>query len=166
MALETQLIRNVTKNFGSRVTDMKYGANICDELVRKGIWDFNYNGLPVNGATNQELIIPANSTIISAKFRVISAFTSTSTTTDLTVGLRSKNAVAEDIDDDGLLTAANLTQATIAVVGSVITGTGALVGFTIGATDGELYVAPTVADLLTGRAQVIVEYMLPAASPA
>lgn len=166
MALETQLIRNVTKNFGSRVTNMKYGGNISDKLYRKAVWDFNYNDLPTNGATNQELVIPAGSTIVSARFRVISAFTSTSTSTDLTVGLRSKNAVGEDIDDDGLLTAANLTQATIAVVGSVITGTGALVGFTSGATDGELYVAPTVADLLTGRAQVIVEYMLPAASPA
>lgn len=166
MALETQAIRTVTKNYGSRETDMSYGANICDEVIRKAIWDFDYDNLPTNGSTNQELVIPANATIVSAKFRVITAFTSTSTTTDLTVGLRSSAAVGEDIDDDGLLTAANLTQTTIAVVGALYSGSGALVGFTIGATAGELYVASTSNDLLTGRGQVIVEYMLPAASPA
>lgn len=166
MALETQLIRTVTKNYGSRETDMKYGGNISDKLYRKAVWDFNYDDLPTNGATSQELVIPAGSTIVSARFRVVDAFTSTSTSTDLTVGLRSKNAVAEDIDDNGLLTAANLTQTTIATAGNLITGSGALVGVSIGATAGELYVAPNVDDLLTGRGQVIVEYMLPAASPA
>lgn len=166
MALETQLIRNVTKNFGARETDMKYGGNISDKLYRKAVWDFNYDDLPTNGATNQELVIPAGSTIVSARFRVVDAFTSTSTTTDLTVGLRSKNAVAEDIDDDGLLTAANLTQTTIGTAGNLITGSGALVGVSIGAKDGELKVAPNVNDLLTGRGQVIVEYLLPAADPA
>lgn len=167
MALETQAIRNVSKNYQSRNTDMKYGARIDEDgLMHMTVWDFNYNDLPVNGTTNQEHVIPAGSTIVSAKLRIVSAFTSTSTTTDLTVGLRTKNAVAEDIDDDGLITAVNASQTTIGTAGNLITGSGALVGASIGASDGELYVAPNVADLLTGRGQVIVEYMIPAASPA
>lgn len=167
MSIEIQKIRNVAKNYGTRETDLEYGAEAPSEsLYHTAVWTFDYDNLPNVGANNLQQIIPAGSTIVSARFRVVDAFTSTSTTTDLTVGLRSKNAVSEDIDDDGLLTAANLTQTTIGTVGNLITGSGALVGASIGATEGELYVASTVADLLTGRGQVIVEYMTPAAVPA
>ncbi len=57
-------------------------------------------------------------------------------------------------------TAASLTQTTIAVAGAVYAGTGALVGFTIGATAGEVVVTPTVADLTAGKGRLVVEYVL------
>lgn len=165
MPQEIQSIRNVTKNYGSRPTQMKYGGRADRAaLIKTAMWSFNYDDLPAGGASNLEQRIPAGSTIVSARFRVITAFTSTSTTSDLTVGLQTSAGV--EIDNDGLLLATALTQTTIAVAGAIYTGTGALVGKTIGATAGELVVAPTVADLLTGRAEVIVEYMTPAALPA
>ena len=85
------------------------------------------------------------------------AFTSTSTTTDLTVGLQQANGT--EIDNDGLLTAANADQTAIAVANSIVTGSGALVGKGIGANAGELVVSSSAADLLTGAGRVIVEYI-------
>ena len=169
MSHEIQRIRNVTKNYGSRNTEGQYGARVTGETLRKtATWSFDFDELPAGGLTNMEMAIPANSSILSAKARVITAFTSTSTTTDLTIGL--EQADGTDIDLDGLLTAAQATQATIAVVGAVIDGAsgtpGALIGFTIGANAGELVVIPSVDDLLTGRMEVIVEYLTPAALPA
>jgi hypothetical protein len=171
MALETQLIRGVTKNYGARETTGKYGSNHTRlDNIKLAKWVFDYDELPTNDSTNMGLSIPANSTIISAKLRIITAFTSTSTTTDLTVGLRTASASSEDIDDDGLITAAQATQTTIAVVNSIIDGSSgtpaALIGKTIGTSAGELYVVGSVDDLLTGRAEMLVEYVLPNPQPA
>lgn len=169
MALETQLIRGVTKNFGARETNGKYGSNHTRlDNIKLAKWVFDYDDLPDADTTNMGLSIPANSTIISAKLRIITAFTSTSTTTDLTVGLQQSDGT--EIDNDGLITAAQATQTTIQVVNSIIDGSsgtpGALIGLTIGAAAGELVVTPTVADLLTGRAEMLVEYVLPNPQPA
>ena len=160
MGFEADATRNVMAHYGVRTTDGKYGGDLnSDGLVKKTVWKFDYNDLPAGGTTyNIEKSIPANSTIVSAVMYVDTAFTSTSTTTDLTVGF--ENAAGTEIDNDGLLTAVNASQTTVAVLNSVITGTGALVGTTIGTTAGELVVAPTVADLLTGSARVVVEYVL------
>lgn len=169
MTQEIQAIRNVTKNYGSRDTNMKYGGRIENDNLRKtATWTFDYDDLPDAAAHNLDLSIPANSTIVGAWVRIITAFTSTSTTTDLTVGLQQSDGT--EIDNDGLLTAAHLSQTTIAVAGALYDGStgtaGALIGFTIGAAAGELVVTPSATDLLTGRAEVIVEYMTPAALPA
>lgn len=169
MALETQLIRGVTKNYGARETNGKYGSNHTRlDNIKLAKWVFDYDDLPDADTTNQGLSIPANSTIVSAKLRIITAFTSTSTTSDLTVGLQ--QADGTEIDNDGLITAAQATQTTIAVVNSIIDGSSgtpaALVGKTIGAAAGELTVAPSVDDLLTGRAEMLVEYILPNPQPA
>jgi len=85
------------------------------------------------------------------------AFTSTSTTTDLDIGLYTSAGAA--IDADGLITAANATQTAIGTAGNVVTGSGALVGKTIGASAGELVVTPTVADLTAGAGRVVVKYV-------
>jgi hypothetical protein len=148
---------------------MKFGGEVDgDTQIKTIVWDFNYDDLPDADTTNLNKSIPANSTIMSAKLNIVTAFTSTSTTTDLTVGLQV--AAGTEIDNDGLITAAQATQTTIAVVGSIIDGAsgtpGALIGKTIGATAGELVVTPSAADLLTGRARMVVTYMAPAASPA
>ena len=77
-----------------------------------------------------------------------------------------EQADGTDIDLDGLITAAQATQTTIAVANSVIDGASgtaaALINTTIGSAAGELVVTPTVADLTAGRAELVVEYLLPA----
>jgi len=170
MTIETDTIRGVTKNYGSRPTDMKWGGRADDgNLFKTATWTFDYDDLPGGATHNLGMVIPAGSTIKSAYLRIITAFTSTSTTTDLTIGLEQEDG-STAIDADGLITAAQATQTTIATVGNLIDGSsgtpGALIGTTIGATDGELVVAPSVDDLLTGRGEVIVEYITPAALPA
>jgi hypothetical protein len=169
MGLEITSTRGTVEHYGPRTTDEKFGGRVSwNDLKSTAIWDFSYDDLPDAAAHNLNHVIPANSTIVSARVRIIDAFTSTSTTTDLTVGLQQSDGT--EIDNDGLLTAAHLSQATIAVAGALYDGStgtaGALVGFTIGAADGELSVASSAADLLTGRAQVIVEYLIPDAAAA
>ncbi|HEY0730896.1 MAG TPA: hypothetical protein VGD33_00650 [Chitinophagaceae bacterium] len=163
MPLELMTKRGVLQHYGQRKTNQKYGGEVSANFKRSAIWVFNYNDLPTYGTSKMELIIPANSTILSAKLRILAAFTSTSTTTDLDIGLF--DSAGNEIDADGLITAAQATQTTIAVVGSIIDGAsgtpGALINKTIGATNGELVVTPNVADLLTGRGEIIVEYLLP-----
>ncbi len=169
MGYESMAKRSVLNYFGPRKTNQKYGgASIQGTTGRIQVarWRFNYDDLPAGATDNLAVSIPANSTIISAKLNIITAFTSTSTTTDLTVGL--EQADGTDIDLDGLITAAQATQTTIAVANSVIDGASGtpagLIGLTIGSAAGELVVTPSVADLLTGRAELVVEYMLAAPS--
>ena len=166
MAIETMLKRGVTSHFGPRSTEGRYGGKSLDATGRQQVarWVFDYDNLPDAATHKLDVIIPANSTIVSAKLNIITAFTSTSTTTDLTVGLQT--SAGAEIDDNGLITAAQATQTTIAVANSIIDGAsgtpGALIGTTIGTTAGELVVTPSDTDLLTGRAEMIVEYLLPA----
>jgi hypothetical protein len=157
MTFEIDAKRGVANHYGVRTTNGKFGAETCDDLVKWAVWDFKYDDLPAAGTNNLQFSIPANATIISAELIVDTAFTSTSTTTDLTIGLATSAGV--EIDLDGFITAANATQTTIAVANSVITGSGALVGKGIGAAAGELVVTPTVADLLTGAGRVVVKYV-------
>lgn len=165
MTYEADPKRLVLNHYGARITNQKFGGVSIDGEGRRQLarWRFNYNDLPAGATNNLGVSIPANSTIISAKLNIITAFTSTSTTTDLQVGL--EFADGTDIDLDGLITAAQATQTAIAIANSVVDGSlgtpAALINFTIGTTAGELVVTPTVADLLTGRAEMIVEYLLP-----
>jgi hypothetical protein len=162
MSLEADGIRGTSKVYGVRNTDMRYGGfTDGDSLIKTIVWDFNYDGLPDAGATKHEYVVPAGSTIVSCHLRIVTAFTSTSTTTDLDVGFQRSNGT--EIDNNGLITAAEATQTAIAVVGSYIAGAGALIGKISDATyNAELVVTPTVADLLTGRGQVILQYIPPA----
>ena len=161
MTFATDSKRGVLASYGVRTVNQKFGGTIDDDIIKTAVWSFDYNDLPNYGSTNMEMAIPANSRILSAKLEIITAFTSTSTTTDLDIGLYTSAGVA--IDANGLITAAQATQTTIATAGNIIDGAsgtpGALINATIGATAGELVVTPTVADLLTGRGRVIVQYI-------
>lgn len=161
MTIDIQAVRNVTVNYGVRKLNPEYGGEIDEKVIKVVQWTFDYNKLPTYGVDKLEAVIPANSTIVSAKLQIIVPFTSTSTTTDLTAGLYTSAGVA--ISADGLITAAQATQTTIAVAGSIIDGASgtpaALINATVGAVAGELVVAASVADLLTGRARLIVEYL-------
>ena len=160
MGLEQNAKRLTVTSYGPRKTITKISGVNDNNWRRIATWTFNYDDLPAPGTYNLQHVIPAGSSIISAKLRIITAFTSTSTTTDLTINLQQADGTV--IDNSGLVSATDATQTTIGTAGNVITGTGTLVGKTIGAANGELVVAPTVADLLTGRAEVVVEYFLPA----
>lgn len=162
MTLEADSIRGTVKNYGTRATDMKWGGPTDgDCLIKTIVWDFNYNDLPDAATNNLGFSIPAGSTVVRCYLRVVTAFTSTSTTTDLDIGLQRANGT--EIDNNGLVTASEATQTTIAVDGALITGAGALIGKLSDATyDGELVVTPSANDLLTGRGQVILQYIPPA----
>ena len=159
MSYEIDAKRGVANHYGARTTDGSKGAqqSTCNGIVKSAVWDFAYNNLPASGTSNLQFVIPANATIVSAKLYVDVAFTSTSTTTDLVVGLYTSAGAA--IDADGLISASEATQTAIGTAGNVVTGAGALVGKTIGATAGELVVAPNVDDLLTGKGRIVVEYV-------
>ena len=157
MGFEIDGKRNVTNYYGVRTTNGKFGAEACDDLVKWAVWDFDYNDLPAAGTTAIQHLIPANATIVSAELLVDVAFTSTSTTTDLDIGLITPAGSA--IDSDGLITAANATQTAIGTAGNIVTGSGALVGKTIGSAAAEVYVTPTVSDLTAGAGRIIVKYV-------
>lgn len=159
MGIETAAVRGVAVHYGRRETTGKYGR-LGNEtgVVKTAEWVFDYDDLPDADTTKLGVSIPAYAKIVSAKLEILTAFTSTSTTTDLTVGLQ--QADGTEVDNDGLLAATDATQTAIATRGNFITGAGALVGTDIGAAAGELVVAPSVDDLLTGKARVIVEYVV------
>jgi hypothetical protein len=158
MGYEVDAKRGVANHYGPRTTNGKFGGQEnSDGIVKSALWDFDYNDLPTYGSNNLQFQIPANATVVSAKLYVDVAFTSTSGTTDLNVGLYTGAGVA--IDADGLISAAEATQTAIGTAGNLVTGAGALVGKSIGAAAGELVVAPTVADLTAGKGRVVVEYV-------
>lgn len=159
MGFEIDAKRGVANHYGTRTTDGKFGAQQSTKngVVKSAIWDFTYNKLPAAGTNNLQFSIPANATIVSAKLIVDEAFTSTSTTTDLVVGLYT--AAGSAIDADGLIAAAEATQTAIGTSGNVVVGAGALVGKAIGATAGELVVAGTDTDLTAGAGRIVVEYI-------
>tara|TARA_R110002167_G_scaffold4763_1_gene22476 strand:+ start:151 stop:639 length:489 start_codon:yes stop_codon:yes gene_type:complete len=158
MTIEMAPIRGVANHYGTRTTRNKYGGQESTKMgvVKSAEWHFTYDDLPAALDSNLPQVIPANASIVSATLYVDEAFTSTSTTTDLTVGLEQKDGT--DIDIDGLLTAANATQTTIGTAGNVIAGTGALVGVSVGANPGQLIVDSSADDLLTGKARCVVEF--------
>ena len=160
MAIENSAGLGVVNHYGPRETTAKYGGEYGTKNSVKTVeYEFTYDDLPDNDTSALNYSIPANARILSAKFIVDAAWTSTSGTTDLTVGLEQSDGTV--IDADGLLTAVNLADASIedaADVGRVVTGSGALVGQSIGSNAGELVVAGTAADLTGGAARVIVEY--------
>ena len=163
MGLETQAKRGVFNSYGVRSTTERFGGQVDDDIIKTATWTFTATGagkaidLPI-GSTGLDLIVPAYAKIISATFEVITAFTSTSTTTDLDVGFVKASDGTTEIDLNGLLTAAVLTQTAIATRGNYYIGNGALVGATIGANAGKLIVTPTADDLLTGKARIVLRY--------
>jgi len=158
MTYEVDAKRGVANHYGVRTTDGSKGAQSQSVgLVKQAVWDFDYNNLPTYGSSNLQFAIPAGATIVSAKLYVDVAFTSTSTATDLVVGLYTGAGSA--IDADGLIEADEATQTAIGTAGNVVTGAGALIGKTIGASAGEVTIAPTTDDLLTGAGRLVVEYV-------
>lgn len=118
-------------------------------LHKQGIWEFDYDNLPVNGAGSMEMYIPAGAHVMNAQIEVVSAMTGTSGT--LTVGLEEGDGTL--IDVDGIDAA--VAQAAL-VDNAVIECDGALVGTQID-VDGQLLVT-TGGTVTGGRFRVIIEY--------
>lgn len=166
MGFEQDAKRQVLNHFGPRSTDAGFGGTQnSDTIVKSVMYDFTYDDLPgtddgKNNDNRLNFILPAGSIVVSAKLYITTGFTSTSTITDLTVGLKRASDGTTAIAADGLITAVNATQTTIATAGNVITGTGALVGFVGDATyDAIIVVAPSTDDLTAGAAKLVVEYI-------
>jgi len=161
MGFETDSKRGVQSHYGPRVVNNSFGGRLPGNGITKlAMWDFAFDQLPAPGTSNMQQVIPAGSTIVSAKFVVDAAWTSAGAATTLSVGLQ--QADGTEIDNNGLLTDANLDDPVIedaADVGKIVTGTGDLVGVSIGAADGELKVTQSVDDLTAGQARVLVEYI-------
>lgn len=157
MSIETAAVRGVAVHYGPRPTTGKYGrAGNETGLVKTAQWTFDFNDLPAGSTDTLGVSIPAYAKIVSASMEVLDGFTSTSTTTDLLIGLETE--AGGTIDADGLIAAAEATQTAILTRGLYVVGAGALVGAGIGAVAGKLVIAPSVADLLTGKGRVTVEY--------
>lgn len=158
MPLENSSGRGVLTNYGGRPTDTQYGGETAGEMgiERKVEFIFDYDELPAYNATSLAQIIPLGARVTSATFDVITAFTSTSTTTDLDVGLWQDDNDAT-YDADGLLTAVQLTQT---VIGTLVRteGTGAVVNGVPLTEACQVYITPTVDDLTAGRARIVVTY--------
>ena len=158
MGYESNTGLGVLNHYGPRETNGKYGAaSKGTGIVKRAQWDFSYDDLPDAATDGLGFVIPAGASIVSAVLYVDQAFTSTSTTTDLTVGLQQANGT--EIDNDGLIEADEATQTAIGTEGNVVTGAGALIGKSVGANNGELVVTPSVDDLTAGKARIVVEYV-------
>tara|TARA_R110001599_G_scaffold169362_2_gene359311 strand:+ start:779 stop:1264 length:486 start_codon:yes stop_codon:yes gene_type:complete len=158
MTIEMAPKRGVANSYGVRTTKNKYGGQEnAVGAVKSAEWHFKYNDLPAALNSNLPMVIPALASIVSAKLIIDVAFTSTSGTTDLTVGLEQKDGT--DIDVNGLVEADEATQTAIGTAGNVVTGAGALIGKSVGAAAGQVIVDKSADDLLTGEARLIVEYV-------
>lgn len=156
MGFETDAKRGVANHYGVRTTNGEYGAQSQSVgLVKQAVWDFTYDKLPNGGSNNLQFAIPANATIKSATLYVDTAFSSTSTTTDLVIGL--ETSAGSSIGT--LFTATEANDTALETDGKVIVGAGTLIGAKLGSSAGELYVTPSVDDLLTGACRVVVEYV-------
>jgi len=118
-------------------------------LMKQGIWEFDYDNLPVNSTGEMEMVIPNGAYIMSAQIEVVTAMAGTSGT--LTVGLEEGDGTVIDVDGID----ATVAQAAL-VDNAVIQCDGALVGTQIDA-DGQLLVS-TGGTVTAGRFRVVIEY--------
>ena len=137
--------REIEDVLGSRYTG-ENGKNIMS-------YTFSFDDLPVATLDEAALTIPANSFIVSATLRVITAIAGTTPT--LTLGLVEKDGTA--IDADGIDVA--IAEAALDAVGETVLCNGALVAALagIGAERGQLVVT-TGGTVTAGKFSLEIEY--------
>tara|TARA_R110000824_G_C15024894_1_gene658751 strand:+ start:382 stop:864 length:483 start_codon:yes stop_codon:yes gene_type:complete len=157
MGYEIGTKRGVANHYGPRGTDGQYGGQDNSVgKIKEASWTFDYDKLPAYTASNLEQSLPANTTVVSAHLRVITAATSAGTPA-LNIGLTTTAGVVVDLD--GLAAPAQMTWALLAVKGSRIAGAGALIGTTIGTSACEVTVAISDSDTFTaGKFELVVKY--------
>lgn len=150
---EIMPVRGVTQHYGPRNKREDLGGRVCQDYFKTARWEFSFNQLPAPGLSHIEQVIPAHSSIISARLVVKTAAAGG---TSYAVGLQQSDGT--EIDNDGLITAAVGTLAAMTPRGAVLNGTGALIGESIGANPGELVVI-AVGTFTAARIEIIVEYI-------
>ena len=155
MGYEIGTKRGVANHYGVRGTDNQYGGQDNSVgKIKEASWTFDYDKLPAYSASNLEMQIPANATVLHAHLRVLTAATSAGTPT-MVVGLTTTAGVV--VDADGLLSASDLTWAKIQVKGARYAGTGARVAvLPVGTSDVEVTAAVT--GLTGGKFELVVQY--------
>ena len=156
MGYEIGSKRGVANHYGPRGTDGQYGGQDNSVgKIKEASWTFDYDKLPAYSASNLEMQIPANATVLHAHIRVLTAAVS-SGTANLTVGLIATDGTGADAD--GLITASDATYARMQVKGLRQAGTGAFIGvLPVGTKDVEVTVASAAA-LTAGRFELVVQY--------
>lgn len=150
--------------FGPRNSDSLRGKKLAKVGgLTEIVIDFEYTDLPklasisygaaTSAASSTAYAnIPAGSKIVSAELYILTAFAGG---TDLTVGLdRQDNGIA--IDTDGLVDATDGAVANL-TADNVVTGTGALVGASIGSNAGVIVVDDN-GTFTAGKAKLVVTY--------
>ena len=155
MGYEVGAKRNVATHYGPRTTDGQFGGQESSKegLLKTAEWDFSWSNLPVDGATALTFKVPANAMVKSAVVYITTAWAGTGTPT-MQVGV-----VGAATDADGLVAAAQGTNALILVKGSVITGAGAYINKTIGTSDASVTVTAAAGAFTAGSAKLRVTYV-------
>ncbi len=160
MGFENNTGTGSVAHYGPRTTNESFGGSLTNRAGKTTVvYEFDYDDLPSAASIDLDHVYPAGAIILAARFVVITGFTSTSTDTDLTVGIADADGGSNVTDVDGIFTATELTQTVIAAAGLTV----AAAGDNIGTAEDEamvLTVTPTVDDLLTGKARIEVDYMV------
>jgi len=116
----------------------------------------DFQNLPVNPQDIAGLMqeIPSESIITRCHLVSLTAWTSTSGTTTLNVGLRKRDGTT--ISAAGLFSATTVASLT---ANKVTTSSGTLINNTVGLDDAYPVITPSAADLTAGTGKLIIEYL-------
>ena len=155
MGFEIAPKRGVANHYGPRETDGQYGGQDNSVgKIKEASWTFDFDKLPAQGASNLEMQIPANATVLHAHLRILEGATSAGTA-NMEVGLTAVDGTGAD--PNALLTTSNATFALVQVKGNRIAGTGAVVTKTVGTKAVEVTVT-SAATLTAGKFELVVAY--------
>ena len=165
MTFETGAIRGVTKNYGPRKTDQRYGGRVDDDLIKTAIWTFSYDDLPVASTNKLTFTLPIGSVPIEAYFQVLTAFAG-GTSYDIDFVDSAGTAIGSGTDKlwDGLTTAEIDASVTVLPASQGANNSGNAL-FVPLASAGQLKVTAS-GTFTAGVGAVILKYLTPAALPA
>lgn len=166
MAFESTSGLGNFNHYGPRPIVDRPGALNTDGAVREvrmKITGADLADAPVFADLAGAATIPAGAYVKSATFIVTTAFAGATATLDIGFSYNNSGAIA-NLDDDGIDAAIAVTA--IDAAGDVITCDGALVGTVLAATADEYAIVPSydTAAFTAGEGELVVEYILPAAS--
>lgn len=171
MTFEVDAKRGVFNNYGPRVTDGKWGAEIGDDVVKHVVYEVDYADLSsttittaLHGIQGFDYIIPSGASLLSARIVVETAVVGP---TNITVGTYAAADGTTVINTEGIFAATAVTA--LDAIGDVVVGTGAQLTTGTTATNGALQAAavirvlPTVAVATAGKFKLYVSYLAPTA---
>lgn len=165
MAIEIGAIRTVSKNFGTRKTNQKYGGRVANDLIKTAIWTFSYDDLPVASTNLLTFTLPVGSIPLEAYFQVLTVFAG-GTSYDIDLVDSAGTAIGSGTDKLwDLISLAEIDATTTVLPASTHAGTNSGNALFVPlASAGQLKV--TAAGTFTaGVGAVIMEYLIPGALP-